>query len=184
MSNTANYEVNFQYDFDEDNPSKFGDGRIKRVMAAHDGVFLSVFDDYGMKDMSFSIHTTLETLKTVMETVLKDAERSGIRMTVLAKKKFDLVLFNVSDMANKEEVLAKIEDKKEELSFKKIHVSQYDSNEVSLELNYGTNPQEVLKLAKPLLESFQAKDVVLDVNTTDAMQMDNYKNRKKNAFDN
>lgn len=184
MSNKANYEVTFQYDFDEDNPSKFGDGRIKRVMAAHEGQFVSVFDDYGLKDMSFNINTTLETLKTIMETVLKDAERSGIRMTIFAKKKFDLVLFNVSGIANKEEFIEKVNTKQEEFSFKKIHVSQYDTNELSLELNYGTNPQDALKLAKPFLESLQAKDVVLDINTVDAMQMDNYKNRKKNVFDN
>lgn len=183
MSNKANYDVTFQYDFDEDNPSKFGDGRIKRVMAAHEGQFVSVFDDYGLKDMSFNIYATLETLKTVMETVLKDAERSGIRMAVFAKKKSDLIIFNLSDVADQEAVLEKIQEKKDELSFKKIIPSQYKEHDFSLELNNGVNSQEVLVLAKPFLESVNAKEIALDILSVDAMQMDNYTNRKKNSLD-
>lgn len=183
MSNKANYEVTFQYDFDEENPSKFGDGRIKRVMAAHEGQFVSVFDDYGMKDMSFNIDTTLETLKTVMETVLKDAERSGIRMAVFAKKTSNHIIFNLGQVANKEEVLETLENKKEDFSFKKVSPSPYNNNDFYLDLPYGVTAQEELVKVTPLLQSVNAKDIALHIMSVDAMQMDNYTNRKKNSLD-
>lgn len=183
MSNKANYEVTFQYDFDEDNPSKFSDTRVKRVMNAHEGQFVSDWTDYGIKDMTFNINSSLETVKTIMETVLKDAERSDVRMSVFAKKKFDLVIFNLSDVSNQSEVLEKIQEKQEEFSFRKIRHSQYDSNEFSLELNVGTNPQVILPLAKEFLETLKAKDVSLDIDSVEILKLDNHKSKKKNSFD-
>lgn len=183
MSNKANYEVTFQYSFDEDNPSKFSDTRIKRVMNAHEGQFVSDWADYGIKDMTFNISSSLETIKSIMETVLKDAERSDVRMTVFAKKKFDLVIFNLSEISDKEEVLEKIQQKGEELSFRKIRHSQYNDNEFSLELNLGVDSQQVLPLAKSFLESLKAKDIDLDIDSVEVLQMDNHKNKKKSSFD-
>lgn len=183
MSNKANYEVTFQYSFDEDNPSKFSDTRIKRVMNAHEGQFISDWADYGIKDMTFNISSSLETIKSIMETVLKDAERSDVRMTVFAKKKFDLVIFNLSDFPEKQEILEKIQEKSEELSFRKIRHSQYNDNEFSLELNLGVDPQQILPLAKEFLETIKAKDVALDIDSVEVLQMDNHKNKKKSSFD-
>lgn len=181
MSNKNNYEVNFQYSFDEDNPSKFSDNRIKRVMNAHEGVFLSDWADYGMKDMTFNINSSIETIKTIMETVLRDAERCEVRMTVVAKKKFDLILFNLSNYEDKQEVLEKIQEKSTELSFRKIRSSKYNNDEFSLELNLGADIKEILPKAKEFLESIKVKDVALDTDTVEALQMNN--NKKKHSFD-
>lgn len=183
MSNKTNYEVTFQYDFDEDNPKKFSDTRIKRVMTAHEGSFVSDYADYGIKDMSFHISSTPETLKTIMETVLKDAERSDIRMTVFAKKKFDLVLFDISEVTDKEAFFNLLQENKSNLDYRKVNISSHNESEVSIELNQDADKNKSLNLAQSLVESMNVKNISLDTDSIEFMQKDNYKNKKKSSLD-
>lgn len=183
MSNKTNYEVTFQYDFDEDNPKKFSDTRIKRVMTAHEGVFVSDFADYGIKDMSFTIDSTPEALKTIMETVLKDAERTDVRMTVFAKKKIDLVLLNISEVEDKTKFFELIQENKDSLNYRKINIASHNENEVSIELTQEADKNNTLSLCKNLFESLKVKDLLLDSDSIEFMQKDNYKNKKKSSLD-
>lgn len=182
MSNNVNYEVTFQYDFDEDSTKNFSAGRIKRVMAAHGGVFVSDFADYGIKDISFTINSIPESLKTIMETVLKDAEQTNVKMTVFANKQFDLILLNTADTSDKEAIIQTIQENKENISFKKLNISTHDSNEISLELNPNINKADSLAFTKNLLESFKVKNIDLDTDSIEIMKLDNYKNKNKNSF--
>ena len=165
MSNKAKYEVVFQFDYDEDNPKKFTNGRINRVMKAHDGEFVSEYCDYGIKDMSYDISSSAETLKTLMETVLKDAERSDVRMTCWAKRKMDLVIFNIADVEDKNVLFEKINEMRDSIGMRRINVSKHNEHEIAVELQNGSDKNFAL-------------DVVDDGKITfanDLRQISNYK---------
>jgi hypothetical protein len=181
MSNKAKYEVVFQFDFDEDNPKKFTNGRVNRIMKAHEGEFVSEYCDYGIKDISYDISSSAETLKTLMETVLKDAERSDVRMTCWAKRKMDLVIFNIADVEDKNVLFEKINEMRNSIGMRRINVSKYNEHEIAVELQNGSDKNFALESLKPVLEQFKAKDIAFDVESVEVMKFDNYKTRK-NTF--
>ena len=183
MTNKLNYDVTFQYDYYEENPKKFSDGRIKRAMAAHDGVFLDDYNNYGIKDINFTITATAETLKTIAESVLKDAERCDIRMAFFAKRKFDLVLLNVSELQDRDSLIDEINSNKEVIGFKKFEVSKHNNNELVLELFQNTDKNEALAAVQKIIINKNVTEVFLYVSTVDAMNLDNYNTRKKSSLD-
>lgn len=183
MSNKTDYEVVFQFDFDEEEPKKFSDGRIKRVMAAHEGIFLSDFSDYGIKDLSFTISTTPETLKTIMDTVLKDAERSDVRMSIIAKKQSHLIILNISDVENREQFFTTLEENQESIAYRKLSISSHNPDHISIELTPFINKENALSLTLLALKDVNVKDVSLDTDSIEVMQSDNYKNKKRSSFD-
>lgn len=183
MSNKVNYEVTFQYDYEEDSPKKISDGRIKRFMAGHEGVFVSEFSDYGIKDLSFIINSRIDSVKTIMETVLKEAERSDVRMSVFAKRQFDLIIFNISDIDNKDELLEKIQENKDKIIYRKLNVSMHDKNELSLELEPGVDKNNALNIAKLILEPLKVKNIDLDTDSIETLKLDNYTNKKRSSLD-
>ena len=182
MNNNLNYDVNFQYDFDEDSSKNFSVMRIKKIMSAHGGIFVSDFSDYGIKDVSFTINTVTQSLKTIIETVLKEANRNNVKMTVFANKQFDLINLNIADVVHKEELFELIQKHKEKISFKKLNISSYDSNEISLELEHNTDKFESLLFSKNLLELLKVKNIQLDTGSVEVIKIDNYKNKQKNSF--
>lgn len=182
MNNNLNYDVNFQYDFDEDSSKNFSVMRIKKIMSAHGGIFVSDFSDYGIKDVSFTINTVTQSLKTIIETVLKEANRNNVKMTVFANKQFDLINLNIADTSDKEAIIKIIQENKENISFKNLNISTHDSNEISLELNPNINKVDSLAFTKNLLKNHKVKNIDLDTNSVEIMKLDNYKNKNKNSF--
>jgi hypothetical protein len=181
MNNKNNYEVIFS--FDEHNFSKFSESRIKKIMNSHGGKFISESIDYGIKDIIFNINSDIQSLKAIIEPILKEAERSDVRMTVSIEKKVNLILFNLSEVLDKESLLEKLQTKKEEFSLKKVYPSQYIPNDFSIELNTGTDPKQIFPLVKEFLENFKAKNIDIIVDTTESLELDNYKNRKPTSLD-
>lgn len=183
MSNKSSYDVVFQYDFDEDDttPKKYSDNRIKRVMAAHEGTFVSTYADYGIKDLSFVINSTPDCLKTILETILKDSEKSDIRMIAFAKKRLDFVIFNISDVQDKDSLFENLNEKKGEISYRKLKISESNPNEVSLELYEGSDKQKSLEKSVEVLSSLKVKDIVLETDSIDFMELNNHKTKK--SFD-
>lgn len=183
MSNKINYEITFQYDYEEDGPKKISDVRIKRFMAGHEGVFVSEFSDYGIKDLSFTINSRIDSVKTIMETVLKDAQRADVRMSVFAKKQIDLIIFNISDIDNKEEFFEKLNENQGIILYRKLNISNHDNNEISLELDSNIDKNNALNIAKSILEPLKVKNIDLTTDSIETLKLDNYKNKKRSSLD-
>ena len=80
------------------------------------------------------------------------------------KEKMDLVIFNISEVENKDVLFEKINELRDSSGIRRINVSKHNENEVSVELQNGTDKElyRVINL-KPVLEQLKAKEFAFDV---------------------
>jgi hypothetical protein len=93
----------------------------------------------------------------------------------------DLVIFNIADVESKDVLFEKINELRDTSGIRKINVSKHDENEISIELQNGTDKDVSMSNLKPVLEQLKAKDIAFDVESVEVMKFDNYKTRK-NTF--